>query len=280
MTKTTSSGEASSDQGQRVAEGGRGAQVGVGADIAQSLGRQGAGLLRGGDDHLLRAREKDAADFVDGFVAHGAVDQAHPAAGVEAVDVGRQGAGAGGVVGAIEDDLGPLGNALQTAGPAGARDAGLNGGIRNAEARQGHGGGDGVLHLMLAGQRAGQVKIALAGEPEAAAAGVQIEIANGPIGGAGYGDGKLGGALVQHARGFGTLAREDGGHAGLQDSGLFPGDGFQALSQEGFVVEIHGRDDAKIGRDHVGGVQASAEADFQHHHVRRALRRKPATPWR
>jgi len=34
--------------------------------------------------------------------------------------------------------------------PAGARDAGFNGGIGNAEAHQGGGGGDGVFDLMLA----------------------------------------------------------------------------------------------------------------------------------
>jgi len=77
--KTTSSGEASSSTKASAAR-----RVGrcvrrVSADIAQSLGREGAGLLGSGDDHLVGAREEDAADFVDGFIAHGAVDQAHPA---------------------------------------------------------------------------------------------------------------------------------------------------------------------------------------------------------
>ena len=69
-------------------------------------------------------REEDSADFVDGFVAHGTIDEADAAAGVEALDVCGQGARSGGVVGAIEDDLGIFGDALQAAGPAGLRNPG------------------------------------------------------------------------------------------------------------------------------------------------------------
>ena len=33
------------------------------------------------------------------------------------------------------------------------------------------------------------------------------------------------------------------------------------------MIEIHGRDDAQLGLDHIGGVQPPSKTHFQHHHV-------------
>jgi hypothetical protein len=113
---------------------------------------------------------------------------------------------------------------------------------------------------MLAGERAVDVQIA---QTEAAAAGVEFEIGDGPV----LRPSRIDQARFQHARGFRPLARENRRDAGLQDAGLFSGDGFQALAQERFVVEIDGRDHGEIGNHHVGGVEAPAESHFEHHHI-------------
>jgi hypothetical protein len=101
----------------------RNSHVGVVHHFTQRLRRDGAGLARRGHDHLLRVREQDTANFGDGLVAHGPVDQAHAPGAVEPVDIGGQRAGRGWIVRAVEDDLGALGDPLQATRPACAGDA-------------------------------------------------------------------------------------------------------------------------------------------------------------
>ena len=61
---------------------------------------------------------------------------------------------------------------------------------------------------------------------------------------------------------MGALLGDDGGDPGLQDAGLFVSDGGDALAKPGFMVEVDGGDDAECGADEVGGVEPTAEANF------------------
>ena len=72
-----------------------------------------------------------------------------------------------------------------------------------------------------------------------------------------------GDALAEHLIGFGMLGQGDGGDAGAEDSGFFGGDGGDGVAEKLLVIEIDIGDDGEDGLDDVGGVEASAHADFE-----------------
>ena len=72
------------------------------------------------------------------------------------------------------------------------------------------------------------------------------------------------GSRFQNAGGFRALPREDRRDARLQNPGFLPGDGLDGVAQVRLVIEIDRRDHGEGGLDHVGRVQASAQAHFDH----------------
>ena len=87
----------------------------------------GARLARLGENYGVSAREKQAGDFVHGFIAHGAVHQENAAARVILVPEFQQFARAGGIVRAIEVDVRMGSQALEAARPLRRCDAALDG---------------------------------------------------------------------------------------------------------------------------------------------------------
>ncbi len=104
---------------------------------------------------------------------------------------------------------------------------------------------------MLSGERAFD-------SGEAAAAGVDFQIADLEIGGAFYGDAQLGGLGVEHCLRVGSLAGEYRRDAGLQDAGFFGGDGFDSVAQENLVIHVDGSDHCERRVDDVGRIEAPA----------------------
>ena len=144
----------------------------------------------------------------------------------------------------VDDDLGVARYAFETSGPFGLGDPGLNRGSGHAEFRERHRSSAGVVNLVLTGERTGDGK---AGDVETAAFAIDLRIGDGPVARLDQADAaRLGGSLVDHAIGLGTLRRDDCGNSRLQDAGLLERDGFDAASQPGFVVEVNRRDDAKF----------------------------------
>ena len=104
---------------------------------------------------------------------------------------------------------------------------------------------------MLSGERAFDTG-------EAAAAGVDFQIADLEIGGALYGDAQFGGLGIEHCLCVGSLAGEYRGDAGLQDAGFFGGDGLDGVAQENLVIHVDGGDHGERRVDDVGGIEAPA----------------------
>ena len=57
-----------------------------------------------------------------------------------------------------------------------------------------------------------------------------------------------------------VLRRGHAGHARLDDARLFGGNGRKRVAQDGGVIQADGGDGADGGRDHIGGIQPSADA--------------------
>src|SRR5262249_57229484 len=163
---------------------------------------------------------------------------------VEAIDVSSQSAGAGGVVRAVEDDVGIGAHVLQAARPARLGDAALDGGARHAELHQRGRGGRRVLHLMFAGEWTVDVQIA---ETEAARAGVDFDIGWSHCRYDRYTE--FGGMCLDHRSRFFALRRDYHRHSALEDARLLPGDRFQAAAEVLLVIVVDWRDHAQFGCD-------------------------------
>jgi len=70
-------------------------------------------------------------------------------------------------------------------------------------------------------------------------------------------------ARANHFADFRKLLGKDEWYSLFQDSGFFGCDFFKGVAEEIFMVEIDARDDGDKRREHVGGVEAAAEADFE-----------------
>jgi hypothetical protein len=80
------------------------------------------------------------------------------------------------------------------------------------------------------------------------------------------------GPAANNRQRFVGLAGDDGRYAGLQDAGLFAGDGNKRGAELVLMVERDGRDDReRRPRDHVGGIEAAAEAHLQDRCIGRSL---------
>jgi len=58
-------------------------------------------------------------------------------------------------------------------------------------------------------------------------------------------------------------------HAGAKNPRLLEADGFAIRAEKFAVIDIHGGDDGARWRVNVGGIQSSAQTDFENHHVER-----------
>ena len=99
----------------------------VAGEAGELAGGNGAGLARLGEDDRGGVREKQAGDFVHGFIAHGAIDKNDAAVRKFLLPEAEKLAGAGGVVGAVEEEGGAVVKAFEAAGPDGGGDAAFNG---------------------------------------------------------------------------------------------------------------------------------------------------------
>jgi hypothetical protein len=151
-------------------EGARQGLRGVGHDFGnprvvcghfrEQRGGDGAGLCGRRENHGGSVGEKKSGDFVDGFVAHGSVDQENFAAGEELLPEDGDFARPGGVVRAVNVNFGALADAFETAGPRGGGEAARDGFIVDGRAALGQHarGGEGrerVANLEPAGEAQG-----------------------------------------------------------------------------------------------------------------------------
>src|ERR1700722_21030750 len=118
----------------------------------------GARLAGLGENYELGARKEQARDFVDGFIAHCAVDQKNFPVGEILVPEFQQFPCAGGIVRSIDIQRGSFGESFEPAGPAGRSDSALedirtNGGSARSQKPSGGGGGERVANLKFTRKR-------------------------------------------------------------------------------------------------------------------------------
>src|SRR6266481_1726347 len=75
---------------------------------------------------------------------------------------------------------------------------------------------------------------------------------------------KFRGAGKNHSASCGDLFGENKRNSGLKDSGFFGSNFAQRVAEEVFVVEIDACDDGNNRRKNVSGIEAAAQADFEH----------------
>src|SRR6267378_2070120 len=181
-------------------------------------------------------------------------------------------AGGGGIMRAIEVNVGAGVQLFEAAGPDGVGNAlgdGVAGDSEAAFPEKAH-GGDGVqsvLELETAGKAWGDFENRSGGRLSDARADASV-LHGFPI------DAKdlrrlddraaeRMGASKNHFAGFGPLLGKDDRNSGFQDSGFFGCDLVQRVAQKIFVVEIDAGDDGGERRKDVGGIEAAAQADFE-----------------
>lgn len=104
----------------------------------------GAGLARFGENDGVGTGEKQAGNFVHGFIAHGTVDEEYSAVRVIFFPEFEQFARAGGIVCAVKVNVGMSTEAFETAGPFRRGDAEFDGVVVDRKAAFGEqAGGDG-----------------------------------------------------------------------------------------------------------------------------------------
>src|SRR5882672_3354061 len=129
----------------------------VASDFGELRGGDGAGSAWRGENYFFGAREENAGDFVDGFIAKSGVDEPDPAAGeILFQEVGEFARG-GRIVRAVEINVGMGLQFFETSGPDGVGDALSHGvaGDSEAAALEKAGGGESVesiLQLETAGE--------------------------------------------------------------------------------------------------------------------------------
>ena len=89
----------------------------VAGDFGELRGGNGAGGARSGEDDFLGAGEEEPRDFVDGFVAESTVDEPDSAAGEILLEKGGEFSGGGGIVRAVEINVGMGLKFFEAAGP-------------------------------------------------------------------------------------------------------------------------------------------------------------------
>src|SRR6267378_1198611 len=181
-------------------------------------------------------------------------------------------AGGGGIVRAIEVNVGAGVQFFETAGPDGVGNA-LGDGVAGdseaafAEKARGDDGVQCVLELETAGKAWGDFEDPFGGRFNDTRA--DASVLNGfPI------DAKdlrrlddrtaeAFGAGKNHFAGFGPLLRKDHRNSRFQDSGFLGCDLLEGVAQKVFVVEIDAGDDGNERRKDVGGIETAAQADFE-----------------
>ena len=73
--------------------------------------------------------------------------------------------------------------------------------------------------------------------------------------------------LPEYGGGFGIFTGYQRRHSGLEDSGLFPGNGSPGGTQQGAVVQPNGSNYSQLRRDDIGAVEPAAEAGLDHCNV-------------
>ena len=154
---------------------------------------------------------------------------------------------------AVEHDVGVGRDVFQASRPASFGDS-LR---RHAQLLKRQRRGDGVVHLMLSRERDLDPR-------EAAAARVDLQVADLEIGRAPHADAEFRGPRIEHRLGLRPLPREYRRHAALQNPSLFARDLLDGVAQEDLVIEIDRRDHGERRVDYVSRVQPPAQADFDH----------------
>src|SRR5258708_4882876 len=123
------------------------------------------------------------------------------------------------------------------------------------------GSGAGVFHLVLTCEWANDLESAHA---EAASKRIQTKIRDRPVARQRV---RPFGVRTQNGFCFERLLRKDCRYSWLQDPGFFGGDLREFVTEERFVVEIDGCDDAQGWHHHICRIQAPAHSHFEHHNV-------------
>ncbi len=249
-------------------------QVAAGG-LGQGLGRHGATDLGGRDDGPAAGGQQGAQHAFERLVVQDADHQQDAAVFEVVLKIAAQVAGGGQVVGTVQNDVGLLAYGFEPARPEGGHEALADVVLldSNPLAHEGFGRGQGqgrIGNLVLAQERGGQTGpiviqavVAECAAPLAAAAEVRTLTMAGGL--------QLGGFPLHDPDGVRLF--DPGDHRGLflDDPGLFAGDGGDRVAQVVAVLQGNIRDDAGHGRKHVGGVQPSAHAGFDHGPVHRAV---------
>src|SRR5579862_1228270 len=260
-------------------EGARQGLRGVGHDFRDSrmMGRHFR-EQRGGDGARLRGRrenyegsagEEKAGNFVDGFVAHGSVDQENIPPGKELLPEDDDFAGARGVVRAVDINFRAFTDFFEAAGPCGRGEAVRDGFVVDGRASFGqHARGgqsrervadlkpsgksqrDGAAHAGAVGNR---------GERKAAVLGGNVfEVKS--VFNFHEKSGLFRTAAANHHTGDVVLGGADHAGAGLDDPRLFRRDFLDRVAEIIFVVEIDLGDHGDFGQKNIRRVQAPAHA--------------------
>jgi hypothetical protein len=98
--------------GEGVSEGGVGVGDGkelggvMAGDLGELAGGDGAGIVGLGEDDFGGQGEEQAGDLVDGFIAHGGIDEQNATAGEIFLEELREFTCGAGIVGAVEENVG------------------------------------------------------------------------------------------------------------------------------------------------------------------------------
>src|SRR5712671_4169163 len=131
-----------------------------------------------------------------------------------------------------------------------------------------HCGDHGVIHLMVASERALDSR-------KAAPARIDLEIANLEFGRTPQRNPELRCLCLQHRLGLRPLSCDYRRNAALENARLLARDGFDRLAQEHLMVQVNGRDHSEYRLDHICRIQPTAQAYFDYRRLDAQLTKQP-----
>src|SRR5438552_11485702 len=238
-------------------------------NLGELRSRDGTGSSRLGKKHFACARKQDSGNFVDGFVAKRAENQDELSTAKIFIEKSCQFPRSRWIVGTIEINVGIGMNFFDSAGPDCGSDSLFDVSVADAKPLhlQNACGGHRVqcvLELKAPGELRRKLKSRPSFDSPHCRAGSAIQHLlrfncerAGGFDHTGVHFARLG---EKNFTNFFPLFRNDHGNARLDDSRLFTGDFAQRVAEEIFVVKVHARNNADLGRDDICGIQPSAEA--------------------
>jgi len=245
----------------------------------ERFGRGGAGAGDGREEHAIEEREEDLRHFFDGLVAQATEDERARGAGFggavqDGPEAGAQSPGAGGIMRNVEDPGDGFGaENFEAAWPVSITDSMLDRASGDGQAvmlAELDGGSDGqsdIALLMRAFERRGDFNLLAENLKAAGSFGIKLGRRSDRRNegrGADAANVETDGDFAEGLVGIRVLREGHEHTVAAEDAGLFAGDGRDGGAQPLGVVERNVGDDRDQGIDDVGGIEATAHADFEH----------------